>query len=257
MESAESSVTPGVIDPLDALLREPPRSRQVDEIGKWLRARWPLVAVALLAIAVAAAVFWPSVASVDSLLPRADSANAANPANSRDAAKTVDVVSTSGASTTVAPEIIVHVAGAVASPGVVRLPGGSRVNDAVGIAGGPLPTADLDQLNLAALLVDGDRVFVPQVGATPPPTIALRVGGAAGGSGSSATPANAATPVNINTADAAALDALPGVGPSTAAAIIAYRTEHGRFTDVEELQEVRGIGPSKFEAMRDLATVGP
>jgi competence protein ComEA len=142
--------------------------------------------------------------------------------------------------------VVVYVAGAVARPGVYPVGGGARVADAVGAAGGTTPDADLDPLNLAARLSDGDRVFVPRKGQTPPPV--LGPGPAGDGSTSSG-------PVNLNTATAEQLDALSGVGPATAHAIITWRQQHGRFRSVQDLLQVRGIGPAKLEALRDQVTV--
>jgi len=142
--------------------------------------------------------------------------------------------------------VVVYVAGAVARPGVYPVGGGARVADAVGAAGGTTPDADLDPLNLAARLSDGDRVFVPHKGQTPPAV--LGPGPAGDGSVSSG-------PVNLNTATAEQLDALSGVGPATAHAIITWREQHGRFRSVQDLLQVRGIGPAKLEALRDQVTV--
>jgi competence protein ComEA len=150
-------------------------------------------------------------------------------------------------SATAATEVVVHVAGAVASPGVQRLPIGSRVIDAVDAAGGALPDADLPRVNLAALLVDGQQVYVPKPGEQPPP---------AAGAGPSAVGGDApGSLVNLNTATPEQLDTLPGVGPSTAAAIIAHRDQNGPFTSVDQLLDVRGIGEAKLEQLRDLVTV--
>ena len=146
--------------------------------------------------------------------------------------------------TTTSGEVHVHAAGAVARPGVVTVPGGSRVTDVVAAAGGPAPDADLDQVNLAALVTDGERVYIPRHGGT-----ALAVtsggGGAAAGDGI----------VNLNDADETALETLPGVGPATAKAIIDYRTQHGRFRTVDDLLNVRGIGPSKLSQIKPHARV--
>lgn len=150
--------------------------------------------------------------------------------------------------TTTAPDLLVHVAGAVARPGVHRLPVGARVADVIEAAGGPGPDADLDRLNLAAPLADGTRVFVPRVGE---PVPAVHGGDAGGGGGASGS----AEPVDINTADAALLETLPGVGPATAAAILDERARRGRFTSVEDLLDVRGIGEAKLAAIRDLVVV--
>ncbi len=144
--------------------------------------------------------------------------------------------------------LLVHVAGAVALPGVHELPAGSRVVDALAVAGGLAPGADAGRLNLAAPVSDGERVYVLHQGeVAPPPVAGAPSGGAAdGGSGG---------PVDLNTADEAALDALPGVGPATAAAIVAHRDQIGRFTSVDQLLDVRGIGAAKLDALRDLVVV--
>lgn len=139
--------------------------------------------------------------------------------------------------------VVVHVAGAVARPGLVELAPGSRVADAVDAAGGPTSGADLDRVNLALPVNDADHVHIPAVGE---PTISLSAG-----------PATESDPLDLNRADEAALDELPGVGPATAAAIVAHREEHGPFTSITALQEVPGIGPAKLEQLRDLVRIGP
>ncbi|UDY35768.1 ComEA family DNA-binding protein [Dermatobacter hominis] len=159
--------------------------------------------------------------------------------------------------------VVVHVAGAVVRPGVVTLPAGSRAVDAVAAAGGLAPGADPDRVNLAAPVVDGERLAVPLVGQPPPAEVAPQVpagsGAGAGTPGAGAPGAGAqgaGAPIDLNAADAQQLDSLPGVGPSTAQAIIAHRDEHGPFRSVEELLDVRGIGEAKLDALRDLVTVG-
>lgn len=138
--------------------------------------------------------------------------------------------------------VVVHVAGAIARPGLVEVPAGSRVADAVTAAGGPTAAADLDRINLALPVEDADHVHIPVRGE---PTVIL-------GSGEGTTDG----PLDLNRANEAALDELPGVGPATAAAIVAHREEHGPFTSVTALQEVPGIGPAKLERLRDLVSVG-
>lgn len=137
---------------------------------------------------------------------------------------------------------VVAAAGAVVSPGLYRLAVGARVADVLNAAGGPTPDADVDQLNLAMKVSDGDRVYVPRKGEAPPPVVGVG-GGATAGAASDA-------PVNLNTATVEQLDALPGVGPATAQAIIDYRKQHGRFRSVQDLLEVEGIGPAKLEKLR-------
>jgi competence protein ComEA len=156
--------------------------------------------------------------------------------------------------TTTGPtEVVVHVAGAVVSPGVRRLPPGSRVTDALDAAGGALPGADLPRINLAAPLVDGQQVYVPKPGEELPVAAGagLPAGVGAAGTGGSVH----GGPVDLNTANAEQLDTLPGVGPATAAAIIAHREQHGPFTSVDQLLDVRGIGEAKLEQLRDLVSV--
>lgn len=149
--------------------------------------------------------------------------------------------STSVASSAEGEPIVVAAAGLVHRPGLVTLPAGSRVADVLAAAGGALPEADLLGVNLAARVGDGEQVVVPGPGVS-----------AAGGAGAGGTTAGK---VNLNTATAADLEALPGVGPVTAAAIVARRSASGRFTAVEQLGEVDGIGPSKLAKLRDLVTV--
>ena len=157
-----------------------------------------------------------------------------------------------GPTTSVLPSVfVVDVAGAVNHPGLVRLAAGTRVADAIDGAGGPTPDADLARINRAAPIADGTRVYVPRFGETSVPS-ALGDPGPASASGPQ--PSAAAGPININTADVAGLDALPGIGPATAQAIIDYRTKNGSFAKVEDLMDVRGIGEAKFAQLRSLVT---
>ncbi|MEU7582551.1 ComEA family DNA-binding protein [Streptomyces sp. NPDC041068] len=151
-----------------------------------------------------------------------------------------------------AGEIVVDVSGKVRSPGVHQLPAGSRVTDALKAAGGVRPGTDLDGLNRARFLMDGEQVVVGG------PQPAAGTGGAAGSSSGAGTgPAGAGgaaatAPIGLNTATAEQLDELPGVGPVLAQHIIDYRTEHGGFRSVEELREVNGIGDRRFADLQDL-----
>jgi competence protein ComEA len=140
-------------------------------------------------------------------------------------------------------EVVVHVAGAVVRSGVYNLPAAARVADALAAAGGPGPDADVDNVNLAAKVEDGDRVYVPHKGEAP--SALLPPGRSPPGA-----PGAGAAVVDLNRATADDLDALPGVGPATAAAIVKYRTEHGRFRAVDQLLDVPGIGPSKLANLR-------
>jgi competence protein ComEA len=150
-------------------------------------------------------------------------------------------VSSAPTATTTGGALVVHAAGAVARPGVYELRAGARVQDLLAAAGGAAPGAQLDRLNLAAPLVDGSQVYVPREGEAAPPS--------ASGAGAPAGP------LDLNTATVEQLEELPGVGPATAQAIVAAREELGGFRSVEDLLDVRGIGPAKFEALRDLVTV--
>lgn len=143
--------------------------------------------------------------------------------------------------------VVVHVVGSVLHPGVYTLPQPSRVADAIASAGGPLSSADLTALNLARVLTDGEQVYVPAIGETAADVMA---GGAGGGSAIAADGT-----VNINTASVTELETLPGVGPSTAEKIVSDREANGPFSAPEDLMRVPGIGPKKFEALKDLVSV--
>lgn len=144
--------------------------------------------------------------------------------------------------------LTVHVAGAVRTPGVVRLPGGARVSDALAAAGGPRWDADLDAVNLARPVGDGERILVPEraVGAA-----GQRAG--QGGSGSGAHRPDGR--IDLNRATAADLEELPGIGPVLAGRIVAWREDHGPFTEIGQLREVPGIGERTFQALADLVAV--
>jgi competence protein ComEA len=141
--------------------------------------------------------------------------------------------------------MVVHVAGRVRNPGVYELAEGSRVTDAIAAAGGPLEGADGNALNLAAPISDGQKITLTKPGEASPPDDA-------GGGAFGAAPGGK---INLNTATQAQLEELPSVGPVIAQRIIAYRLTKGRFTSVRQLMEVSGVGPKKFESMKDLATV--
>lgn len=139
--------------------------------------------------------------------------------------------------------IVVHVAGAVRHPGIYRVRDGTRVADAIRKAGGRTQEANLDALNLAAKLADGRQVLVP-----------ARAPVAVGAAAAAPAVAGAGLPVNLNSATVEDLDALDGIGPTTAQKIVDYREEHGGFTSVDELDQVDGIGPTRLEALRDQVT---
>jgi competence protein ComEA len=137
--------------------------------------------------------------------------------------------------------IVVSVVGRVTRPGLVTLPEGARVADALRACGGPVPGAALGALNLARRLADGEQIYV---GVPAPP-------GAEPVAGASAAP-GVPEKVDLNAATLTVLDTLPGVGPVTAQRILDWRTQHGRFDSVEQLREIEGIGPSRFAKLQDL-----
>ena len=159
------------------------------------------------------------------------------------ASSDADAGGTSGRAPSDGERVVVHAAGAVRTPGVYRLANGARVGDLLEAAGGALPEADLDSVNLAQPLVDGERVYVPRRGEAVP------VGG---GATAAAKPAG---PLDLNRATADELDGLPGVGPATAAAIVEHRGRVGRFRSVDDLLDVPGIGDAKLARLRPLVKV--
>jgi len=177
--------------------------------------------------------------------------------------KKVESVLEATASTTTTPliqKIKIDVAGAVANPGVYELSEDDRVEEALGAAGGLAEGADLEwvakNLNLAAKLSDGDKLYIPKVEETstsapvPPST------GIVSGTGTTGGESSNCSRININTASVGTLDdCLPGIGPAYAQRIIEYRESHGGFKSIEEIQEVRGIGPKTFEKFKDQITV--
>jgi competence protein ComEA len=138
-----------------------------------------------------------------------------------------------------APMLFVNVVGAVRRPGLYRLKDGSRVADAVSRAGGPTPKAQIELVNLAARIADGEQIVVPRRGLASPSATASGGGVVAG-------------PVHLNSATLEQLDALPGVGPMTAQKIVDYRQQHGAFGSVDELDAISGIGPARLDQLRDL-----
>jgi competence protein ComEA len=162
------------------------------------------------------------------------------------AAGSVASIGRSTTATASAAVVLVHVVGQVRHPGVVRLPAGSRVEQALAAAGGATSTADLVRVNLARPVVDGEQIVVPKPGQP--------IEGAAGSLAGAAAPGVGATPapVDLNTAGLAELDTLPGVGPVLAQRILDWRSQNGRFSTVDELGEVSGIGEKVLENLRPL-----
>ena len=229
-----------VDDDPDCLRPEPPPgvTDLVDELRSRIQARQ--LVVGALGLAAAGLVVWwllrPGPEPPELSLPMARPAP-----------------SVTAAPSTSAPDLAIHVTGQVGMPGVYRLPPGSLVQDALAAAGGPNAAAALERLNLAAPLADGMQVWVPAAGEDPPSVV-----GPTGPSPAAASDEEgdgAPMVVDLNAATADDLEGLPGVGPATAAAILAHRDQHGPFASVDELIEVRGIGPAKLEAIAPLVSV--
>ena len=245
---------------MDPLPSRPGPSRPFSEVARaWLE--WfgvtRLAVTALAVLAVGAGGFWllrSPAATIESALPYVSRGGPTAAVLSSASTSTAPVAGVAVASSTSVPSpaLIVYVAGAVLSPGVYQVPGNARVQQAVLAAGGPAADADLDAMNLAAFILDGDRVYVPHRGAAVPAVVGATSGAASAGTSGSGKPA---TPIDLNRAAAEELDALPGVGPATAAAIVTYRERSGPFASIDDLLKVPGIGPAKVEALRLLVKV--
>jgi len=226
----------------------PPSERTAPDVIGWLRWIGPRKVASSVGVVVAVAIvgWWlvkPNPPDATAHLSRVDGTSATSPDDSTAAASSF--APTADVSTLEVPtlEVVVHVAGSVSTPGVYTLASGSRVVDAVAAAGGALPRARVDALNLAAALRDGEQIYVPAIG-----EVVNAPAAATASTGSS-------FPLDLNAATIEQLDQLPGVGPATANAIIARRTEIGRFVSVDDLLEVPGLGPAKVAAIRGLVTV--
>jgi competence protein ComEA len=197
-----------------------------------------LAGVAAVAILVAALLAWRARPHVDPVAPP-----------SFDAVATTSAASSAGRGgpSTAAAEVVVAVGGKVRKPGLVRLPPGARVADALAAAGGANPGVDVALLNLARKVVDGELIMV---GVTPPPGVTTAPAAPAAGG-----PSAAAGPINLNTATLADLDTLPGVGPVLAQRILDARESQGGFHAVSDLRKVDGIGDARYEQLKDLVTV--
>jgi len=221
---------PDPVNPIDAVDPVDPAAarRALAAFDPGRRGIRALAVVAAVVVAVVAIVAWRSRPEAEPVAP-------------------VPAVASAAAAVTPSPAgIVVAVAGRVQRPGLVRLPPGARVADAIEAAGGALPGTELAFVNLARKLIDGELLVI---GASPPP-------GTPGTGPAPAQPgAPGGGPVNLNTATAAELDSLPGVGPVLAQRIVDYRTRHGGFRSVDELRKVDGVGDARFAQLKELVTV--
>lgn len=234
---------------------EPATSTAVGPVLRWRMGPRLAVLLGILSVAAGAWFWWQAASGRPEILPLSgvspgslgvESAPAEDQAagGGPDAARDASGNGSSGS-------VVVHVAGAVAKPGVVQLPAGSRVHEAIAAAGGGTPGADLNRLNLALAVADGQKIHVPREGEEIP---AARQEGL-GQDGGSGTGSPAEGKINLNTAGVEELDALPKVGPVLAQRIVDWRKEHGAFKSVEELDAVDGVGPKMLEALLPLVTV--
>jgi competence protein ComEA len=228
----------------------PPRSTR-DRINDWMA--WigfaRIVGSAIAVMVVCAGAYWlvrSPPPPTEATLPHASTSLPASTVTDSIVGPSASAGHDEATSNTMPEQVVVHVAGAVVAAGVYELPIGSRIEGAIAAAGGPLADADANALNLAAPVVDGSRVYVPLVGEPVPPPVTPPTTVSSG-------PQSAAV-VDVNEAPASELEALPGVGPATAAAIVAERERNGPFLSVDELERVAGIGPAKIEAFRTLVT---
>ena len=151
-------------------------------------------------------------------------------------------------------EILIHVSGCVKENKVVSLPSGSRIDDAIEAAGGLTKDADLSNVNLAYILEDGEKIYIPKKGeqlSEFSPSLIINNSSNV----SSNTASSKSTKININKATQAELETIPGIGPSTALKIVTYRNENGKFKSIEDVKNVSGIGDSKYEKMKDYIAI--
>lgn len=255
--SAEGSADDApLLDPLDLSPDARPDDGMPEfapPVVRWRTARGAAVLLAVVAVLLGVWFWWRAAGSAPQVVPLSETSTTAAAVETAPAAP--------------AERVVVHVTGAVIRPGVLALPAGSRLHEAIAAAGGATPTADLDRLNLAAAVEDGQKIVVPERGSPEAQDSqggasgegggsSVGSGGTGGGSGSgSGASGNGTAKVNLNTADAEELATLPRVGPVLAQRIVDWRKQHGRFTRVEELDAVDGVGPKLLEALLPLVRV--
>jgi competence protein ComEA len=239
--------------------RPSPRGSRAEQIRAW--SAWfgfrRLIGSAIAVMVVCAGVFWlvrTPPPPTEALLPLAATSTSATSVSTATVPASAPPAGSPSVASTVPATAVVHVAGAVVSAGVYRVDAGARVDEAITLAGGPTPDADTDVVNLAAVVVDGSRIYVPRVGEAIPPALAPAGSNTPGSGAAGSSAPSGPQIVDVNVAAIAELDELPGVGPATAAAIVAERERNGPFVGVDDLDRVPGIGPAKLEALRDLVT---
>ncbi|CAB4598996.1 unannotated protein [freshwater metagenome] len=217
---------------------KPDASQTRQQMMKWLRRQLASVSIRV-GVCVAAVVLFALLCAV-LIVGRSTSLDG-------QAIPSVSSVTPGLVTTTTVPGVVIDVGGAVRQPGVHRLPIGSRVVDALEAAGGPSEGIDLDHINLAATVSDGQRVWFTKKGELPPVGVAGSVGASAPSAGTG--------PLDLNSATLEQLDSLNGIGPTTAKAIIDRRNEMGRFRSVDDLLTVKGIGSTKLDSIRSSVVV--
>jgi competence protein ComEA len=242
----------------DALALRLPATLRGAAVDPALRGTLVLALVAVAGAAIAAYLAWshrPVTLSTGGGLPAPARAAPAAPSSPPPPAAAARAAGVGASPSATAAATVVDVAGLVARPGVVTLPPGSRVVDAIEAAGGVRPGTDTTGISLARLLVDGEQILVDGRPGPAPAPAAQASGGPAGPAGPPGS-SGAAGPVNLNTATADELDALPGVGPVLARRIVEWRQAHGGFTSAEQLGEVGGVGDKRLADLLPLVTVG-
>jgi competence protein ComEA len=255
-----AGVTSDELRPREPLLRPPEPLIGAQVAPSRLAVLGALVLVSVAMLVFGGRVLWARAAAQPHPVssggdPSTASASAARTPTSRASAAHQGFGTAASSSSQAPTTLVVQVVGQVHQPGVVHVRSGSRVQDAVAAAGGALPGADLSAINLARVVADGEQIQVPKPGEQPipPPGVAAGSAGAlAGGAGGG----SAASIVNLNTADETTLEGLPGVGPVMAQRILQWRADNGRFSSVDELGEVSGIGDKTLAQLLPLVTVG-
>ena len=235
---------------------EPPR-RWADVVHAWLAWFGParLILSAASVVVVAGGAAWlvrAPAATTEAGLPFVTQAADADGGSTDTSVVTLPVPEPPASTVPPVGPVVVHVAGAVDRPGVYEMGPGARVHMVIESAGGATGAADLDGLNLAAAVADGQRIYVPEVGEVDPATVPSGPDPAADPAGDDDP---TGTPLDLNTASADELERLPGIGPATATAIVDDRERHGPYAAVSDLERVPGIGPAKLAAIVDQVTV--